>query len=127
MPPHPGARCARGCRRVQAARHRRRAWRSPVANRPAGTVCPNWRPLKARPVRRERRSPMAHAARPAGGQSGTPGDSVTAPGLTGGPPATGPQAHPKTVLEAAEINRALTRIAHEIIERTRGAEQVVLL
>jgi pyrimidine operon attenuation protein/uracil phosphoribosyltransferase len=31
------------------------------------------------------------------------------------------------VLEAAEINRALTRIAHEIIERTRGAEQVVLM
>ncbi len=33
----------------------------------------------------------------------------------------------KTVLEAAEIGRVLTRIAHEIIERTRGAEQVVLL
>ena len=33
----------------------------------------------------------------------------------------------KTVLEQAEISRALTRIAHEIIERTRGAEQVVLL
>jgi len=73
---------------------------------------------------------VAHAAHPAGGQPGTPGDSVTAPGPigpTGGPPAPGPQAHPKTVLEAAEINRALTRIAHEIIERTHGAEQVVLL
>jgi pyrimidine operon attenuation protein/uracil phosphoribosyltransferase len=33
----------------------------------------------------------------------------------------------KTVLEQAEISRALTRIAHEIIERTRGARQVVLL
>jgi pyrimidine operon attenuation protein/uracil phosphoribosyltransferase len=33
----------------------------------------------------------------------------------------------KTVLEQAEISRALTRIAHEIIERTQGAEQVVLL
>jgi pyrimidine operon attenuation protein / uracil phosphoribosyltransferase len=33
----------------------------------------------------------------------------------------------KTVLEQAEISRALTRIGHEIIERTRGAEQVVLL
>jgi pyrimidine operon attenuation protein / uracil phosphoribosyltransferase len=33
----------------------------------------------------------------------------------------------KVVLERAEISRALTRIAHEIIERTRGAEQVVLL
>ena len=70
---------------------------------------------------------MAHAAHPAGGKPGTPGDSVTAQGPAGGAPAAGPQAHPKTVLEAAEINRALTRIAHEIIERTRGAEQVVLL
>ena len=33
----------------------------------------------------------------------------------------------KIVLERDEIGRALTRIAHEIIERTRGAEQVVLL
>ncbi|HYB89373.1 MAG TPA: bifunctional pyr operon transcriptional regulator/uracil phosphoribosyltransferase PyrR [Streptosporangiaceae bacterium] len=33
----------------------------------------------------------------------------------------------KVVLEEAEISRVLTRIAHEIIERTRGAEQVVLL
>ena len=70
---------------------------------------------------------MAHAAHPAGGQSGTTGDRVTAPTPAGGPPGPGPQAPPKTVLEAAEINRALTRIAHEIIERTRGAERVVLL
>jgi pyrimidine operon attenuation protein/uracil phosphoribosyltransferase len=72
---------------------------------------------------------VAHAAHPADGQSGTPGDNLTAPspaGPAGGSPAPGPQA-PKTVLETAEINRALTRIAHEIIERTRGAEQVVLL
>ncbi|MBO0825790.1 MAG: bifunctional pyr operon transcriptional regulator/uracil phosphoribosyltransferase PyrR [Actinobacteria bacterium] len=33
----------------------------------------------------------------------------------------------KVVLEAAEIARALTRIAHEIIERTDGASDVVLL
>jgi pyrimidine operon attenuation protein / uracil phosphoribosyltransferase len=33
----------------------------------------------------------------------------------------------KAVLEQAEISRALTRIGHEIIERTRGAQQVVLL
>jgi pyrimidine operon attenuation protein/uracil phosphoribosyltransferase len=31
------------------------------------------------------------------------------------------------VLERAEISRALTRIAHEIIERARGAETLVLL
>jgi pyrimidine operon attenuation protein / uracil phosphoribosyltransferase len=33
----------------------------------------------------------------------------------------------KTVLEPAEIRRALTRIAHEILERTSGAADVVLL
>jgi pyrimidine operon attenuation protein/uracil phosphoribosyltransferase len=33
----------------------------------------------------------------------------------------------KVVLERAEISRALTRIAHEIIERARGARQLVLL
>jgi pyrimidine operon attenuation protein/uracil phosphoribosyltransferase len=54
---------------------------------------------------------MPHAQSAAGG----PGDSVTTPGAG------------KTVLEHAEISRMLTRIAHEIIERTQGAEQVVLL
>ena len=33
----------------------------------------------------------------------------------------------KRVLESDEINRALTRVAHEIIERGRGAESLVLL
>jgi pyrimidine operon attenuation protein/uracil phosphoribosyltransferase len=33
----------------------------------------------------------------------------------------------KTVLGEAEIRRALTRIAHEILERTDGADDVVLL
>ena len=72
---------------------------------------------------------MAHAAHPAGGQPGARGDSVTAPGSggRGGTPAPAPRATPKTVLEATDIHRALTRIAHEILERTRGAEQVVLL
>jgi pyrimidine operon attenuation protein/uracil phosphoribosyltransferase len=40
--------------------------------------------------------------------------------------APGP-ADAKTVLGAAEIRRALTRIAHEILERTDGAQDVVLL
>jgi pyrimidine operon attenuation protein / uracil phosphoribosyltransferase len=31
------------------------------------------------------------------------------------------------VLDAEEIRRALTRIAHEILERTRGADDVILL
>ena len=33
----------------------------------------------------------------------------------------------KVVLEAAEMARALTRVAHEILERTIGASEVVLL
>src|ERR1035438_8803934 len=41
-----------------------------------------------------------------------------------GPPALGDR---KTVLEPAEIRRALTRIAHEILERTDGAADVLLL
>jgi len=62
---------------------------------------------------------VAHA-QPAGDERGTPGagrDAGDRPVPESG----------KTVLEQAEIGRALTRIAHEIIERTRGAEQVVLL
>jgi pyrimidine operon attenuation protein / uracil phosphoribosyltransferase len=57
---------------------------------------------------------VAHA-RPARSGSGEGGIARTA--SRGG----------KTVLEQAEISRAMTRVAHEIIERTQGAEQVVLL
>jgi pyrimidine operon attenuation protein/uracil phosphoribosyltransferase len=42
----------------------------------------------------------------------------------------GPQAQPATpreVLEAPDMSRALTRIAHEILERTRGGADVLLL
>ena len=37
--------------------------------------------------------------------------------------------HPgeRTVLDAADINRALTRISHEILERNKGADDLVLL
>ena len=59
---------------------------------------------------------MARAAQPASG----PGSAQPRPGSP--KPAGG-----KTVLEQAEISRALTRIAHEIIERTRGATDIVLL
>jgi len=45
-------------------------------------------------------------------------------GTFGGSPALGDR---KTVLEPAEIRRALTRIAHEILERTDGADDVLLL
>ena len=45
-----------------------------------------------------------------------------------GPPATAePAPAARAVLDAAEISRALSRIAHEILERTRGAQDVVLL
>ncbi|HET7736654.1 MAG TPA: bifunctional pyr operon transcriptional regulator/uracil phosphoribosyltransferase PyrR [Nocardioidaceae bacterium] len=39
---------------------------------------------------------------------------------------SGAPAH-RTVLEAADISRALTRIAHEILERNKGASELVLL
>src|SRR5690348_1440649 len=59
---------------------------------------------------------MTHALDPAHGE----------PGPDAGPaPAAPPDG--KTVLAAAEIRRALTRIAHEILERTDGAADVVLL
>ena len=38
-----------------------------------------------------------------------------------------PQPAPREVLDASDISRALTRIAHEILERNRGADPVVLL
>ncbi|NED58940.1 bifunctional pyr operon transcriptional regulator/uracil phosphoribosyltransferase, partial [Micromonospora aurantiaca] len=34
---------------------------------------------------------------------------------------------PKAVLEGPDIRRALTRIAHEILERTKGGHDVLLL
>jgi pyrimidine operon attenuation protein/uracil phosphoribosyltransferase len=44
------------------------------------------------------------------------------------PGAASPDAVPdKAVLEAPDISRALTRIAHEILERTKGGHDVVLL
>jgi pyrimidine operon attenuation protein/uracil phosphoribosyltransferase len=57
-----------------------------------------------------------HAVQPAGGDPG-PGDRAV----------TGAGSRSKTVLEPADIRRALTRIAHEILERTGGAGDVVLL
>jgi pyrimidine operon attenuation protein/uracil phosphoribosyltransferase len=42
-------------------------------------------------------------------------------------PVSGDPAAARPVLEAADVARALTRIAHEIIERNRGAHDVVLL
>jgi pyrimidine operon attenuation protein / uracil phosphoribosyltransferase len=47
--------------------------------------------------------------------------------MTAARPEGGPAPGPRTVLEAADISRALTRIAHEILERNKGAEDLVLL
>src|SRR4029453_2238078 len=84
------------------------------------------RPLTTRPVRRRRRS----FSIPASSQERLPaGAAPTAR------PATGPGAIPEAgdppvardVLEAADITRALTRIGHEIVERNKGADDLVLL
>jgi pyrimidine operon attenuation protein/uracil phosphoribosyltransferase len=42
-------------------------------------------------------------------------------------PTTGDPAVARPVLDAADVPRALTRIAHEIVERNHGADRVVLL
>jgi pyrimidine operon attenuation protein/uracil phosphoribosyltransferase len=61
---------------------------------------------------------------PAADHSRTPHSASTtdAGGRHQGGPGTA-----KTVLEAADMARALTRIAHEILERAKGAEDLVLL
>ncbi len=75
-----------------------------------------------------------HAAEP--GSSGTVGYRPTqGPGTTAGPGSATPAAHyrsdalpgGKVVLGPDEISRALTRVAHEILERTNGGSDVVLL
>ncbi|WP_228470945.1 bifunctional pyr operon transcriptional regulator/uracil phosphoribosyltransferase PyrR [Streptomyces alkaliphilus] len=64
--------------------------------------------------------------------TGTPADHTSDPGnrragtaKSPGPPDGAETGRP--VLEAPDIARVLTRIAHEIVERARGAEDVVLL
>jgi pyrimidine operon attenuation protein / uracil phosphoribosyltransferase len=76
------------------------------------------------------------------GQEGLPGDGRALPGPAQGsgrgdgvPPLPGDhrevvprgETEWKAVLAAEEIRRALSRIAHEILERTHGGDQVVLL
>ena len=73
------------------------------------------------------------------GASGPGGNVGRDEGSGGSPPASDPPASDpppsdqaaagsqKRVLEPAEIRRALTRIAHEILERTNGADDVLLL
>jgi pyrimidine operon attenuation protein/uracil phosphoribosyltransferase len=67
-----------------------------------------------------------HALDPSGGDSG-PGSVPDRDSVPGLPPDDGSMTGAKIVLGAEEIRRALTRIAHEILERTDGAGDVVLL
>src|SRR5579875_100360 len=57
-------------------------------------------------------------------RSGEDSPAAAAPGDT--PDSTG-HPHFKRVLEPEEIRRALTRVAHEILERTNGAGDILLL
>jgi pyrimidine operon attenuation protein/uracil phosphoribosyltransferase len=43
------------------------------------------------------------------------------------PPSGPPASNARAVLEPADVHRALTRIAHEILERNKGAADVLLL
>jgi len=54
--------------------------------------------------------------------SATPGNRGS-----GSRPVVGDPAAARPVLDAADVGRALTRIAHEIVERNHGADEVVLL
>jgi pyrimidine operon attenuation protein/uracil phosphoribosyltransferase len=49
------------------------------------------------------------------------------PAPSGPPAAGGAAARPRPVLDAPDIARALTRIAHEVLERNKGAQDLVLL
>jgi len=70
---------------------------------------------------------MSHA-RPAGSDSPTPEFRAPLAGAADAGPAAGRRAAgSRTVLESGEIARALTRIAHELLERNKGADDLVLL
>jgi pyrimidine operon attenuation protein / uracil phosphoribosyltransferase len=74
-----------------------------------------------------------HALHPEGADSAAGAGSTAGTGLTSAGPAGPSQARlaalpgSKTVLGPEEISRALTRVAHEILERTNGAGDVILL
>ena len=83
-----------------------------------------------------RRAPEGHGGRapegqdgraPEGQDDGRPGPSPGGPVSSGAPARPGDPGSQKRVLEPAEMRRALTRIAHEILERTHGADGILLL
>ncbi|MDX6285435.1 MAG: pyrimidine operon attenuation protein / uracil phosphoribosyltransferase [Frankiales bacterium] len=53
--------------------------------------------------------------------------SVPRPKVPETRPVTGDPAAARPVLESSDVARALTRIAHEILERTKGGSDIVLL
>ncbi|MFN8077482.1 MAG: bifunctional pyr operon transcriptional regulator/uracil phosphoribosyltransferase PyrR [Kineosporiaceae bacterium] len=59
--------------------------------------------------------------------AGAPGGVAPAAAVVPSPVEGPPPPVRRTVLEAAEIRRAMTRIAHEILERNKGAEGLVVL
>jgi pyrimidine operon attenuation protein/uracil phosphoribosyltransferase len=75
-----------------------------------------------------------HALHPGGSaepgsaaDSGAPAPGNAAPGSSAAQARTNLAADGKIVLGADEIRRALTRVAHEILERTDGGSDVILL
>src|SRR3954451_10730762 len=95
------------CRRVQPGRRIAGCYRDRAAHHP----------LTTRPVRRGRRRQVT-PAHPSGAPR--PDPASPRPG-SGDPTSAGPG------LEEADVGRALTRIAHEIVERNHGAGDVVVL
>ena len=61
--------------------------------------------------------PAVPTAGPTGPSAGSPAGATSTPDAPGG----------AVVLGAPEIGRALTRIAHELLERNKGADDLVLL
>jgi len=69
-----------------------------------------------------------HALHPGGSDAArTASTGAGSAGARSGQSRTVPLADSKTVLGPDEISRALTRIAHEILERTNGAADVILM
>ena len=69
-----------------------------------------------------------HALNPGGADAaGTDSTAAGRAGPRSGQPRTVPPAGGKTVLGPDEISRALSRVAHEILERTNGAADVILM
>jgi pyrimidine operon attenuation protein / uracil phosphoribosyltransferase len=68
------------------------------------------------------------AQSPTTAQSPNTAQSPTTARTTGSsPPGNAPHRGARPVLEAADIARALTRVAHEILERNKGADDLMLL